>query len=154
MAAAADRDSRPSTEPKLLPLLIHNFKITFDANRSIAENRHFCSCHEFLRVMTTKWRRASRLQDSEGDRGIQERQRPRDLHLHLRLKKQSSSAARKGQPVWTRIGFHHASCRLSETPLAAGNRQPGPSVCRSCSAPQFRALSPVRERAWVIRRVV
>jgi hypothetical protein len=54
MAAAADGDRCPSAQPKLLALLVHDFKITFDAYGAVAEDRHFSSCHEFLRVITRK----------------------------------------------------------------------------------------------------
>jgi hypothetical protein len=72
MAAPADGYGRSSSKAKFLAFLIHNFKISFDANRTIAKNCHFCSCHEFLRKMKNRLRRALRLQDNGGSRRIQE----------------------------------------------------------------------------------
>jgi hypothetical protein len=52
VAAAADRDESASAETKFPALLIHNFKITFDANGTVVEKRHFGACHKFLRHLT------------------------------------------------------------------------------------------------------
>lgn len=60
MATAAESYGCSSTQAETLAFLIHNFKIAFDANRTIAENRHFGSCHESLPEITTRLRRQLR----------------------------------------------------------------------------------------------
>jgi hypothetical protein len=72
MSAAANGHSRPPAQTEFLPVLIHDFKITFDANRTIAEYSYFGCCHKFLRKMTHPLDRAMRLQDSGGCQRIQE----------------------------------------------------------------------------------
>jgi hypothetical protein len=48
MATAAKRDCGPSGETESLAFLVYDLKIAFDANRAIAEDGHFCACHEIL----------------------------------------------------------------------------------------------------------
>jgi hypothetical protein len=47
VATSAKADCRPSTETEFLPILIEEFKLSFDANWPIIENRHFGCCHGF-----------------------------------------------------------------------------------------------------------
>jgi hypothetical protein len=47
MAAAAQRHSCPSGQSKWLALLIHNLKVTLDANRTVTEHRYFGCGHKF-----------------------------------------------------------------------------------------------------------
>lgn len=51
MTTTADGHHRSPSQAELLAFLIHNLKIAFNANRTIAKNRQFCSCHESLREM-------------------------------------------------------------------------------------------------------
>jgi hypothetical protein len=64
MPASAQAHGRSATEAEFLPFLIHNLKITFDANRPIIEYRHFGSCHEFPPYDDKPPRCTKRLQDS------------------------------------------------------------------------------------------
>jgi hypothetical protein len=49
MATAAKSDCGSSGETESLPFLVHDFKIAFHANGAVAEDSHFCACHECLR---------------------------------------------------------------------------------------------------------
>ena len=49
MPAATQRDCRPSAEAEGPPFLIDDLEITFDTNRSVAEDGYLGSCHEILR---------------------------------------------------------------------------------------------------------
>ena len=44
MPAAAKGDAGAPAQPESLAFLIHNLKITFDAKRSVVENRYFGTC--------------------------------------------------------------------------------------------------------------
>jgi hypothetical protein len=46
MSAATNRHGRSSCQAERFPVLIHHFKVPFNANRTIAEHRHFRSCHD------------------------------------------------------------------------------------------------------------
>lgn len=47
VAASAKADRRPSPETEFLPLLIQEFKLSFDANWPMIEYRYFGCSHEF-----------------------------------------------------------------------------------------------------------
>ena len=49
VAAATEGNGGTSTETEDLSFLIDDFKIAFDANRTIRENRDFGRSHELLR---------------------------------------------------------------------------------------------------------
>ena len=49
MPAAAKGNGGPASQPEDLALLIDNLKIPLDAKRSVAEDSHLSTRHEFLR---------------------------------------------------------------------------------------------------------
>jgi hypothetical protein len=53
MAATANGNRRPSTQPERLPFLIHNLKIPFNAQRPIVEYGDFRACQGTLRPATS-----------------------------------------------------------------------------------------------------
>ncbi|HTQ97614.1 MAG TPA: hypothetical protein VMH89_12470, partial [Candidatus Acidoferrum sp.] len=73
MAATAKRDDCSARQTEGLAFLIHNLKITFQANGTIAENRYFCSGQENLQKRLCRLCGAVRFQDSWGRQRLQER---------------------------------------------------------------------------------
>jgi len=57
MAAPANGDGCPSTQPERLSFLIHNLKIPFNAQRPIIEYGDFRTCQGVLRSATSIQRR-------------------------------------------------------------------------------------------------